>query len=131
MRKLLILLTLIPFLAFQCEKDKVGSCKGNLQITSVTIDPASNVANGISFHTDLVGANLCYSFEKYLITVNQTGNVIEITASGSVPCARSVCAQAIYNASPPGNITRLSAGTYTLRFLNAGTLFYSTSVTIN
>ena len=108
MRKLLILLTLIPFLAFQCEKDKVGSCKGNLQITSVTIDPASNVANGISFHTDLVGANLCYSFEKYLITVNQTGNVIEITASGSVPCARSVCAQAIYNASSPRSLLSIS-----------------------
>ena len=130
MRKLLILLTLIPFLAFQCEKDKVGSCKADLQITSVTIDPASNVANGISFQTDVVGANLCYSFEKYLFAI-QPGNIIDISAFGFVPCARSVCAQAIYTTSPPGNIASLSAGTYTLRFLNGAMLFYSASVTIN
>ncbi len=130
MRKLLVLLTLLPILAFQCEKDKVGSCKADLQITAVTINPASNVANGISFQTDVVGANLCYSFEKYLISI-QPGNVIDISAFGFVPCARSVCAQAIYNTSPPGNITNLSAGTYTLRFLNKEVVFYSASVTIN
>jgi hypothetical protein len=115
---------------FQCEKEGPTSCKDNLLITAIQVDANPTVATGISFRTDVTGANLCYSFDRFSIG-KYPGNIIDISAMGFVPCGNAICAQAIYTASPTGRITELSAGTYTLRFYNPSGLFQTVNVTVN
>ena len=130
MSKYLFIFTLVVIFGFRCEKTDSEPCKDFMMITAVQVDAAPTVASGIGFKADIVGANLCYSFERFAITA-QPGNIFNIEARGNVPCGNQVCAQAIYYASPTGRITELSAGTYTLRFFNKSGLFQSVNVTVN
>lgn len=113
-----------------CNKKETDSCEANLVFTRITMDNTSNAANGIIFHTELAGANLCYSFSRFSI-VYDGNNTYNIRAIASIPCGRPVCAEALYLTSRTDRISNLAPGTYTLRFFSQDAFFLSEVITIN
>ncbi|MBL0270243.1 MAG: hypothetical protein KAX45_00030 [Chitinophagaceae bacterium] len=127
----LISITALFFLSlsFSCKKEKKENCESYLEITKVSISPASNVTNSIIFNLDAYGPNLCYSFKQ--LNISKTGDKsYDIKVIAGVPCKPTVCAQALYQINPTGTISAVTAGTYTLRFYNGSSLFTQLTVTI-
>lgn len=130
MKQLVFILVLFSTLSISCKKDSDESCESFLLISKATISGSSSVANGILFNLEAYGGNLCYSFKRLSIT-KSGDKTYDIRVIANVPCKPRICAEALYQTSPNGTISSLSAGTYTLRFFNDGTLFSSMDVTIN
>lgn len=130
MRNSIIILLLAVLASVSCQREDTNDCEGYLTFTQVNVPATASAGTGIPFDTEVTGANLCYHFSRYIID-RITLNSYEVRAYGSVPCEKSICAQAIYTARPAGLIGDIPPGTYTIRFYNGDALYSTATVVVN
>lgn len=129
MRYYISLLSVLLLFGFSCEKELVGNCEADMVFTKVAIANTSSAATGIKFEAEAYGANLCYSFSRFVIekTADKT---YDIRIKAAIPCGQPVCVQALYQTTQIGMIQNVTAGVYTLKFYNTDGLFTTFTVTI-
>lgn len=130
MRNIIFVLLLTTLTAVSCQQEDTNDCEGYLTFSQVTVPATASAGTGIAFNTEVTGANLCYHFSRFIID-RITLNSYEVRAYGSVPCEKSICAQAIYTARPAGLIGDILPGTYTIRFYNGDALYSTATVVVN
>ena len=130
MKNAMIAVLLMSLTGFSCQREDTNDCEGYLTFSQVNVPATASASAGIAFDTEVTGGNLCYHFSRYIID-RITLNSYDVRAYGSVPCEKSICAQAIYTARPAGLIGDILPGTYTLRFYNGDVLYSTATVVVN